>query len=680
MNSRGHTGRSLSTLHIIILVGILLLLLRNFYEASHLHTHHFVELDNYSKRDILFDDEENAANMINEIRGDSPDLDEEAEKVHEVDVETGGEEENEDATDVKKNAEPQVEEEKGSAATEAAGNEETKGGDKVEEKEEPAAIGGADASIKKSVNGRKLGNVQCEKHGGADQKVVEDMVYWYDVPSDSDYVNPFQKRNIEKGQEQFFIFEKDPAGFNNFRMSLETIVTTGIAMGRTIVLPPEQPMYLWNSNNKNHKGRFSFYDFYHLTAIREEHPTIKIITMQEFLDQAEKEGLFKDKETGKVLEVPKPEGDQSWDRVHSGEVDELYTWLSKNSYHMSGFDSNSCFMYWPESPGKNTTEEEIKIKSLMQFNPMPVRKDFVDKPIPVNASLKERMREQMVSGRGLCAYNEEMQNAQILVSTHVWDPGNGKEQGNRFLSPFYTFHFYEDWKQDLWTKRFVRDHFRYHDEIICAAARVVAAIRSRVRSRGHADSHNATFNTGTPQNSNICAIFILHLIPTLFPSVHIRKGDFKEQYEATQISAMELYNYSESFLQKNSTLFIATDHRDKSFFAPFQKNYDVVFLDDFKEELKGINSNYFGILDQVIASKGDVFVGTFWSTLSAYVNRMRGYYSIRDKLKGYENGALKSFYFMPKHKQKVMRRYFPPSDGLWAHEFPTAWRNIDKME
>ena len=41
----------------------------------------------------------------------------------------------------------------------------------------------------------------------------------------------------------------------------------------------------------------------------------------------------------------------------------------------------------------------------------------------------------------------------------------------------------QDWKDDLWMKRFVRDHVRYIDEIQCAAARVVAAVRRRARER-----------------------------------------------------------------------------------------------------------------------------------------------------------------------------------------------------
>ena len=64
---------------------------------------------------------------------------------------------------------------------------------------------------------RTLGKMKCDKYGGANQTVADDMVYWYDIPLDAEYLNPFQLKNRKEGREQFLLFEKDPAGFNNFR-------------------------------------------------------------------------------------------------------------------------------------------------------------------------------------------------------------------------------------------------------------------------------------------------------------------------------------------------------------------------------------------------------------------------------------------------------------------------------
>ena len=109
----------------------------------------------------------------------------------------------------------------------------------------------------------------------------------------------------------------------------------------------------------------------------------------------------------------------------------------------------------------------------------------------------------------------------------------------------------------------------YVDEIQCAAARLVGAIREYARKRD-------------PNNTN-----------GDFDAFHIRRGDF--QFKATRIGADEIYENSKQELQPNSTIFIATDERDKKFFDPLRAHYDLLFLDDFKDELKDVNTNYYGV-------------------------------------------------------------------------------------
>lgn len=150
-------------------------------------------------------------------------------------------------------------------------------------------------------------------------------------------------------------------------------------------------------------------------------------------------------------------------------------------------------------------------------------------------------------------------------------------------------------KQDLWTKRFVRDHIRYIDEIVCAAARIVSAVREKAKAL-------------SPQNA----------LGT-YNSFHVRRGDF--QYKRVKIGVDELYERSKDKLEEGSFLYIATDERNKSFFDPLKEHYNLGYLDDYMHLIKGINPNYYGMLDQLVAFKGEVFFGTWFSTLTGYINR-----------------------------------------------------------
>ena len=66
----------------------------------------------------------------------------------------------------------------------------------------------------------------------------------------------------------------------------------------------------------------------------------------------------------------------------------------------------------------------------------------------------------------------------------------------------------KDWKQDVWMKRFIRDHLRYTDEIQCAAARIVQALRTKAKQ------------------DSIGKNTIARDADT-FDSMHIRRGDFQ---------------------------------------------------------------------------------------------------------------------------------------------------------
>lgn len=90
-----------------------------------------------------------------------------------------------------------------------------------------------------------VAGLDCTKYGGPVDP--SEMVYWRDIPQDEQFVSPFVSK--EDDEEKYVTFEPDEGGFNNIRMALETVVTLSIAMGRTLVLPPAQAMYLLDDGN-----------------------------------------------------------------------------------------------------------------------------------------------------------------------------------------------------------------------------------------------------------------------------------------------------------------------------------------------------------------------------------------------------------------------------------------------
>lgn len=60
----------------------------------------------------------------------------------------------------------------------------------------------------------------------------------------------------------------------------------------------------------------------------------------------------------------------------------------------------------------------------------------------------------------------------------------------------------------------------------------------------------------------------------------------------TRFDAPKIVEMLNRKLSNGTTLYVATDERDKSFFEPIRERYDVVFLDDVLHELEGVNSKF----------------------------------------------------------------------------------------
>jgi len=351
-------------------------------------------------------------------------------------------------------------------------------------------------------------------------------------------------------------------------MAFETTIALAYGMGRTLVLPPEQNMYLLGQKHHGKTGEqqrntFSFQHFFHMEAIHDEHVGLDIVTMQEFLEREALSGKLRDVHTGQVTYPPNNR--TNWD----GESQTIFQWL-RTVTQVVLWIPEDCVAVFPASTDPSALRELEQINSTL-FGPShpTVRwEDYVGKPVPVDAPPLERLKEGLAGRKQLCVYGPELQAAPVLHFP-VGKPTKGENIDARLLVHFYAFLFFQDWQQDLWVKRFVRDHVRFVDEIQCAAARVVAAVRDRAAKRSRIDGDHGTFD-----------------------SMHIRRGDF--QYKATRVAPHEIYQQTRRKLPENGTIYVATDERQKSFFDPLRKHYDLVFLDDFHDELGGLNSNYFG--------------------------------------------------------------------------------------
>lgn len=363
--------------------------------------------------------------------------------------------------------------------------------------------------------------------------------------------------------------------------------------------------------------------------------------MEEFLQKTAMQGKLLDKDTGKPSFPPGNRTD--WNDMKLHEKD-LWIYLRQVT-HVRNWKPQNCLAAFPASSDPKDVQNLVEMMQELKNNGGANSQQFVGNPVPVDAPPIMRLSEELSNRRELCIYDEEMQKAEVVhfMCYH-------KERA-RLLTHFYSFVFFENWKQDLWAKRFVRDHFRYIDELQCAAARVIHAIRERAKSRNPLKNPEGVYD-----------------------SYHIRRGDF--QYKRTRLEAQQIYENSKDEMEEGATVYISTDESNKAFFKPLADHYDIVFLDDFKDVIKGLNTNYYGMLDQLVASRGRVFFGTGHSTFSGFINRMRGYYNEKHKIDGYEDGVQKSYYFAPMEWKYFMTKYFPIA-SIWAREYPSSWRDID---
>lgn len=486
------------------------------------------------------------------------------------------------------------------------------------------------------------------------ETIVQDMVYWQDIPTDKDYLSPFYyHHDFDHQQPKYITFELDIGGWNNVRMAFETVLVMAHAMGRTLVLPPQQEIYLLSSSktiaSHNVTNVVNLSTIFSLQTIQEQYKGINIITMEEFLQTEAMNGNFYNRDT-KEPSYP-PYNRTNWDNM---DCDELYQWLESDGKR-SIWNHEGCVAVFSSSSFDSYDNIIAQFTARTQNGTnIPSYEQYIGHPTRVYDAPMDRLMEQINGRRELCSYTRKDEKERVIHfvgGRNVEDLHNG-----RLLSPFYAFLFFENWKQDVWVKRFIRDAVRYNDPIQCAAARVVTAIRAHARQQHHSNTNG------------------------YFDAFHVRRGEF--QYKKTKITSEEMYTISSDIIPDGSTVYIATDLRKKNrnqFFHALSEHYDLMYLDDFLYLLDGIDPNLYGMIEQLIVSQSRIFFGCWFSTFTSYINRIRGYHTdMKKQYPGYQSGIIPSYYYaLPEHKMR-MQQYWPISGMVYAREFPVSWRNIDQ--
>ena len=433
-----------------------------------------------------------------------------------------------------------------------------------------------------------------------------DRVTFWDKPrqKDLEWESPFADIGPEK---KYVTFEPDPGGWNNIRMQFEIILVFALATGRTFVLPPDQPMYLLNKGKgqENHHG---FEDYFPFDEIRKR---LDVIDMEEFMRREAVAGhLTKNDSTSVVY----PPGNRTtFSGTDRKERNSMWEYL-RSVAGCPPWRPMRQYLVMPAGPGVDLCEE--------------------DEGSTASHECKAR-RAISAATRDAHFYDEYWQSQKVIH--FISKPG----MGYRLLQHFYTFIHFDDVHVDRLVKRFVRDYVHYVDVIFCKAAFIVNKLDEEAKK----------------------------LAVPGFSTFHTRRGEL--QYKEVKIPADQILANVGHHLPKGQLVYIATDEKKKDFFNAFKTRFvQLRFLDDYFKEagLDKINPNFLGMIDQVVAARGQYFVGTWFSTFTGYITRMRGYYGFPDSTVWYGD---------KKHMNRQQHHEWPKFP-FYMREWNVSWTNIDQ--
>mmetsp|Transcript_26528 Transcript_26528/g.56440 ORF Transcript_26528/g.56440 Transcript_26528/m.56440 type:complete len:432 (-) Transcript_26528:538-1833(-) len=360
-------------------------------------------------------------------------------------------------------------------------------------------------------------------------------------------------------------------------MEFEIMVVLASATGRTLVLPPDNPLYLLHKDKDNkHRGIQNFFQGFD--------DIVDTISMEEFFQREIVEGGSYPLPTDETNRTRILGSAQKcyWMKKSDRSCIALFQYLSRVANYVPNWHGeHHCLIMDDENWFRHNNEGHA-----------------------IEATRQQRI-EKFCAKRNPLYYDREMHGAPLLhFHSHFKD--------TRLLLHFYTFVHFTNPRVGNYYKRLVRDRVRYRDEIFCAAGKIVKKLLGESAGRLSVERDAGAAGQG-------------------YFAMHVRRGDF--QWPKMRISAEEWYENTRPWLKEGELLYIATDETNRTWFEPLMKHYRVSFLDDYSElaGLSDLDPNYVGMIDQVVASRSKVFVGTYFSSFSAFIGRMRGYHGVSGK-------------------------------------------------
>lgn len=458
-----------------------------------------------------------------------------------------------------------------------------------------------------ALEGASRGTIKCDVN-------VDALAYWNDPQGtiDRSFASPFRPSGKNRSK-QYITFWQDSGRFNNLRMSFEIIMVIAAATGRTVVLPPTQNLRL--EHDSSFTGGFeSFYSF----SSPQFKSVVEVITMKEFIDrEGGKDGVAKinQQDTERLHQLTTFCENRRKSDIYCGEV---YDMLARHSDTMVA----------PLSSDKNCLIFDVDTYNQLHENV---------------GGATETLVKEFCGMRKAFFYDKKLASPDILHFDTF-------EMKHRLLAHFYSFILFTDPVIDNHFKRFVRDFLHYDDKIFCAAGKIVRLIQQEAIERGFSvDGEGAGGYT----------------------SLHVRRDDL--QFKDAVISEDRWWDNTKEIYKEKEILYIATDEKDRRFFDNFAESHDLRFLDDYWDvfDFGSWDKEHLGMIDAIVASRGRAFVGTYYSTFTGFIMRMRGYFG---------TSKYNQWYSWNPKKVVMQQGNFFDSHALFEREFPIGWVDIDADE